>query len=101
MISKVHVKPYIYEYIYSNNCQYCFNPAPSLCFVDGYNVNARLGYEGMALAYRKYSKRYVPEEDQARIARRGMLAVRVQVVFAPQRIGWHQTAAVLYGIPNI
>ena len=71
------------------------------CFVDGYNLNARLVYEGLALAYRKYSKKYIPEEDKARIARRGMLAVRVQVVFAPQRIGWHQTAAVLYGIPNI
>ncbi len=74
MISKVHDKPYIYEYIYSNNCQYCFNPAPSLCFVDGYNVNARLVYEGLALAYRNYSKRYVPEEDKARAAKRGMWA---------------------------
>jgi endonuclease YncB( thermonuclease family) len=44
------------------------------CFVDGYNVNARLVYEGMALAYRKYSKRYVPEEDKARAAKRGMWA---------------------------
>ena len=26
------------------------------CFVDGYNVNARLVYEGMAIAYRKYSR---------------------------------------------
>ena len=41
-------------------------------FVDGYNVNARLVYEGWALAYRKYSKRYVPEEDKARAAKRGM-----------------------------
>ena len=44
------------------------------CFVDGYNVNARLVYEGLALAYRKYSKRYVPEEDKARAAKRGMWA---------------------------
>ena len=28
----------------------------------------------MALAYRKYSKRYVPEEDKARAAKRGMWA---------------------------
>ena len=41
------------------------------CFVDGYNVNARLVYEGLALAYRKYSKQYVPEEDKARAAKRG------------------------------
>lgn len=42
------------------------------CFVDGYNVNARLVYEGLALAYRKYSDRYVAEEIQARIAGRGL-----------------------------
>ena len=44
------------------------------CFVDGYNVNARLVYEGLALAYRKYSKQYVPEEDKARAAKRGLWA---------------------------
>ena len=33
------------------------------CFVDGYSVNARLVYEGLALAYRRYCKKYVPEED--------------------------------------
>ena len=44
------------------------------CFVDGYNVNARLVYEGLALAYRKYSEQYVPEEDRARAAKRGMWA---------------------------
>ena len=44
------------------------------CFVDGYNVNARLVYEGLALAYRKYSKQYVPEEDTARAAKRGIWA---------------------------
>ena len=44
------------------------------CFVDGYNINARLVYEGMALAYRRYSKRYVPEEDEAKAAKRGLWA---------------------------
>ena len=44
------------------------------CFVDGYSVNARLVYEGLALAYRKYSKQYVPEEDKARARKRGMWA---------------------------
>jgi endonuclease YncB( thermonuclease family) len=44
------------------------------CFVDGYNVNARLVYEGWALAYRRYSKKYVPEEDQAKATKRGMWA---------------------------
>ncbi len=31
-------------------------------------------YEGLALAYRKYSKRYVPEEDEAKAAKRGLWA---------------------------
>ena len=44
------------------------------CFVDGYNLNARLVYEGLALAYRKYSKKYIPEEDKARAAKRGLWA---------------------------
>lgn len=44
------------------------------CFVDGYNVNARLVHEGLALAYRKYSKQYVPEEDKARTTKRGLWA---------------------------
>jgi endonuclease YncB( thermonuclease family) len=44
------------------------------CFVDGYNLNARLVSEGWALAYRKYSRKYVSEEDQARAARKGLWA---------------------------
>ena len=44
------------------------------CFVDGYNLNARLVYEGLALAYRKYSKKYIPEEDKAKAAKRGLWA---------------------------
>ena len=44
------------------------------CFVDGYNLNARLVYEGLVLAYRKYSKKYIPEEDKARTAQRGLWA---------------------------
>lgn len=44
------------------------------CFVDGYNVNGRLVSEGLALAYRKYSKKYVSEEDQARATNRGLWA---------------------------
>ena len=44
------------------------------CFVSGYSLNARIVYEGLGLAYRKYSKQYVPEEDKARQAGRGMWA---------------------------
>ena len=35
---------------------------------------ARLVYEGLALAYRRYSKKYVPEEDEAKAAKRGLWA---------------------------
>jgi endonuclease YncB( thermonuclease family) len=53
------------------------------CFVDGYNANARLVYEGWALAYRKYSKRYVPEEDVSeqnkRLSYRRPDTIRTQV----------------------
>ena len=31
-------------------------------------------YEGVALAYRRYSKKYVPEEDEAKAAKRGLWA---------------------------
>ena len=36
--------------------------------------HARIVYEGLVLAYRKHSKKYVPEEDKARQAGRGMWA---------------------------
>jgi endonuclease YncB( thermonuclease family) len=46
----------------------------SVCTVGGEDVNAWLVREGWALAYRKYSSDYVPEEVAARAARRGHLA---------------------------
>ena len=42
------------------------------CFVDGYNLNARLVSEGWALAYRRYSKKYILQEDEAKAAKKGM-----------------------------
>ena len=42
------------------------------CFVDGYSLNARLVSEGWALAYRRYSKKYIPQEDEAKAAKKGM-----------------------------
>ena len=42
------------------------------CFADGVNLNAAMVEAGMALAYRKYSKKYVPDEDKARKAKRGL-----------------------------
>ena len=44
------------------------------CFVSGYNLNARIVSEGLGLADRKYSEQYIPEEDQARKARKGLWA---------------------------
>ena len=44
------------------------------CFVDGYNVNARLVSEGLALGYRKYSEKYVPQEGRAKAANRDLWA---------------------------
>ena len=42
------------------------------CFVSGYNLNARIVFEGLGLADRKYSEQYIPEEAQAREAGRGL-----------------------------
>ena len=40
--------------------------------VDGTNINAYMVRSGHALAYRKYSQKYVPQEERARAGRRGM-----------------------------
>ena len=42
------------------------------CFVGGENLNARIVAEGWAVAYRYYGDAYVPEEDAARRAGRGI-----------------------------
>ena len=39
---------------------------------DGTDINAEMVRLGYALAYRKYSKKYVPEEQEARANRRGL-----------------------------
>ncbi len=44
----------------------------AVCFVGSYNLNAIMVREGWAMAYRQYSNDYVPEEDDARIHRRGL-----------------------------
>jgi len=52
-----------------------YNRALGICYAaDGTDLNAWLVRQGYALAYRRYSTRYVPEEDQARATQAGIWA---------------------------
>ena len=42
------------------------------CYLDDLNVNAWLVQYRYALAYRKYSTRYVAEEEEAKALKRGL-----------------------------
>jgi len=42
------------------------------CFVSKMNLNKRMVQQGWAVAYRDYSKEYIPDEDRARAAKRGL-----------------------------
>ena len=44
------------------------------CYANGVDLNGWMVREGHALAYRRYSRRYVGEEQSARTARKGMHA---------------------------
>jgi endonuclease YncB( thermonuclease family) len=44
----------------------------AICHANGVDIGQRLVQTGWALAYRRYSKRYVADEDAARIAGHGM-----------------------------
>jgi endonuclease YncB( thermonuclease family) len=44
----------------------------AICLAGKTEINAWMVENGWALAYRHYSTRYVPQEDAARIARRGL-----------------------------
>ncbi len=44
----------------------------AVCFVGDQNLNAEMVRQGWALAYRRYSDEYVPEEEDARVHRRGL-----------------------------
>jgi endonuclease YncB( thermonuclease family) len=46
----------------------------AVCFVGSEDLNAWLVTEGLAVAYRHYSVAYVPQEDAARTAHRGLWA---------------------------
>ena len=44
----------------------------AVCYAGPYDLNAKMVRQGWALAYRQYSNEYVPEEDDARIHKRGL-----------------------------
>ena len=49
----------------------------AVCFdADGTDLNGWLVSQGWALAYRRYSKQYIRQEEAARKARRGMWSGR-------------------------
>ena len=49
-----------------------YGRAIGACFVNGRDLQQELVRQGLALAYRKYSTRYVTTEDEANEAQRGM-----------------------------
>lgn len=44
----------------------------AVCFKGKTNLNGWMVAQGWAVAYRKYGIDYIPQEDEARLARRGM-----------------------------
>ncbi len=48
----------------------------AVCYVHGKDLNAMMVGEGWALAYRDYSEKYVPQENAAREARKGIWAMQ-------------------------
>ncbi|MBE0530264.1 MAG: thermonuclease family protein [Rhodospirillales bacterium] len=46
----------------------------AVCRLDGTDLNAWMVSEGLALAYRQYSRDYIDQEDAAKAARRGLWA---------------------------
>ena len=44
----------------------------AVCYVDGLDINEAIVRQGWALSYRRYSRVYVPAEDEARKAMVGM-----------------------------
>ncbi len=44
----------------------------AVCYAGPHDLNAKMVRQGWALAYRRYSKEYVPWEDDARLHKRGL-----------------------------
>lgn len=49
-----------------------YNRIVAVCFVDDKDIGQLMVQSGYALAYRRYSKQYVPDEREAKQAKRGM-----------------------------
>lgn len=49
-----------------------FRREVALCYLGGEEINRWMVANGWAIAYRRFSEAYVPEEDEARAARRGL-----------------------------
>lgn len=49
-----------------------YNRVVAICEVDGRDLGEELVEQGLAIAYRYFSRKYVPAEDRARRGRRGM-----------------------------
>ena len=48
------------------------------CFVNGESLSSYLVRSGYAFAYRKYSKKFIPDEDYAKANKLGMWAMKFQ-----------------------
>ena len=68
-----------------------YQRALATCFKDGTNINAKLVAQGMALAYRRYSDRYISHEVLARSRARGLWRSDFAAPWAWRRA--HQTAS--------
>lgn len=62
------------------------------CFADGRDVNRLMVAEGYAWAYRHFSSDYIPEEDAARVAARGIWNGEAQAAWDFRAEGWRQAA---------
>ena len=58
------------------------------CHADNLNINAEMVLRGQAFAFRKYSKRYIYEESQARSAKVGLWAGSAQMPWEYRAKKW-------------
>ena len=70
------------EKLLSGNTVYCekvdqdtrYGRPVAICIADGVDVGAAMVDQGLAVAYREYSDKYVPNESRAKAAKRGLWA---------------------------